>query len=877
MKITDLLLTADKQYSEVLEVGGTLTLDPSKSITLSTNSNIIVTGKLISKPVFPAIHKIVFTGIDESKFHGGGESVLPADIGLWVMSNGQLDIQGEEKTAWLNASVAIIGSSKTISLESVPKNWHVGDELAISPTAEGQFSGETAIITAINGTIIGIDRVIKDRPVVNGIWTPEVMNLTRNARIEGTSSGKSHTFIMSMMMNSVMYCQFRYMGPRKDTNGDKIKEPVKGRYALHFHHCMEGSAGMCMEGNVARDCDNHTYVTHMSNGICWCDNIAYDVKEVPFWYDFGDSTHELEYDHNIVGNVGYVPGSVTLEDPDTNSFGAGAYLLGMGDGNSCHDNVAFGIDGQLGIDGTGGYQWRNNNESTWLFFGNKIHNCTTAPFDIWQNTAENHTVRDFVAYLCGAPRLGAYANVYHLLRCIFYKIALMVRAGSLTNLRLRIEESTFIKGGPGFGDAQGVTAAIIQMGSPVDTIGDGQPPVLYRGLKFIDCQTEIALIGGEKVHWADVVDCNIQKPVVKNTEQMRVQDKGQAYQLTTAGKKAIAVFAPSLWGQGNGVLIEYFSDTGFRTKVAQIIQPQLNFSEWQNLGGPHHEITSTKYSIRATGKIQPQFTDTYTFSLPSDAGGSGTIYIDGKAVKSVALKAGQLYDLRVDFISSGTKISGPSLVWNCPSMSSWSKTGEVVPESQLYTPGTTPPVNQPPKANAGPDQTITLPVNSTVLNGTGSDADGVIKSYLWSKQSGPVGFLIANPSNPSTQITGLTEGVYTFGLLVTDDKGATASDSVTITVKPAVTQPNQPPVVTASATANVIKTGTIFLNGGATDPEGGALTYLWQQVSGTSVTIQNPTSAVTTAPNAPAGNYIFTLTVTDNKGAKTSVNVSQTI
>ena len=36
------------------------------------------------------------------------------------------------------------------------------------------------------------------------------------------------------------------------------------------------------------------------------------------------------------------------------------------------------------------------------------------------------------------------------------------------------------------------------------------------------------------------------------------------------------------------------------------------------------------------------------------------------------------------------------------------------------------PPNQPPVADAGLDQTITLPVNTVTLSGSGSDADGTL-------------------------------------------------------------------------------------------------------------------------------------------------------
>ena len=72
--------------------------------------------------------------------------------------------------------------------------------------------------------------------------------------------------------------------------------------------------------------------------------------------------------------------------------------------------------------------------------------------------------------------------------------------------------------------------------------------------------------------------------------------------------------------------------------------------------------------------------------------------------------------------------------------------------------------NIPPVADAGLDQTITLPVNTVTLSGSGSDADGTIASYNWTKISGPLGSTIVNPTTAATDITGLVQGVYQFQL-----------------------------------------------------------------------------------------------------------------
>jgi hypothetical protein len=96
--------------------------------------------------------------------------------------------------------------------------------------------------------------------------------------------------------------------------------------------------------------------------------------------------------------------------------------------------------------------------------------------------------------------------------------------------------------------------------------------------------------------------------------------------------------------------------------------------------------------------------------------------------------------------------------------------------------------NEVPVADAGPSKAITSPTSSETLSGTGTDNDGSVVAYLWSQVSGPSSSLIINPGSASTLIEDLVEGVYTFQLMVTDDKGATGVDTAKITVSPAPIQ-----------------------------------------------------------------------------------------
>ena len=184
--------------------------------------------------------------------------------------------------------------------------------------------------------------------------------------------------------------------------------------------------------------------------------------------------------------------------------------------------------------------------------------------------------------------------------------------------------------------------------------------------------------------------------------------------------------------------------------------------------------------------------------------------------------------------------------------------------------------NQPPTANAGSNIVITLPTNTTTLTGSGTDADGTITGYAWTRISGPATYTLANPNAATTALNNLVQGVYIFRLTVTDNSGATATDDVMVTVN-ASAPSNQAPVAIAgnNVTLNLPTGSTTSLNGsGSFDPDGTITGYAWTKVSGpASFSLSNANAAITTLSNLVAGTYIFQLTVTDNNGATDDDNM----
>jgi hypothetical protein len=88
-----------------------------------------------------------------------------------------------------------------------------------------------------------------------------------------------------------------------------------------------------------------------------------------------------------------------------------------------------------------------------------------------------------------------------------------------------------------------------------------------------------------------------------------------------------------------------------------------------------------------------------------------------------------------------------------------------------------PGTNQLPVANAGTDDTISLPINTVQLNGAGSsDPDGNVTTYSWKKVSGPSQYSISNATAVNPVVDNLIAGTYIFELTVTDNSGSTNKD-----------------------------------------------------------------------------------------------------
>jgi len=196
-----------------------------------------------------------------------------------------------------------------------------------------------------------------------------------------------------------------------------------------------------------------------------------------------------------------------------------------------------------------------------------------------------------------------------------------------------------------------------------------------------------------------------------------------------------------------------------------------------------------------------------------------------------------------------------------------------------------PAPNDPPVADAGPDQAVDE-ASRVTLAGSATDADGTIAGYSWTQTSGAAVTLSAADTATATfDAPALALGEtasLSFELRVTDDDGADDSDAVTVTVS-GVAGVNGPPTANAGDDRVVFATQTVSLDGTASsDPDEAVsgLDFGWEQTGGPAVTLTgaDQAEAAFEAPDVASDTVLsFRLTVTDSDGASDTDAVELTV
>ncbi len=703
-----------------LDVSGVLEYSAEKSAVLRSNRNVIVAGTLKMGYADDQVHQLRFVDVDQEAFVGGGLDVIDSDVGLWVMEDGQLLAEGQPRRGWSRVTHGISEGKRKITVEDA-SGWQVGDRIAIAPTmphgdselAESYDGFHRTKIRSIKGNRITLGRrTVDDHPKVNKTWTAEVMNLTRSVIIGGiNSSNKAHIFIRSTKPSRLKYVEIVNSGPGKIRDGGwSVSGQVDGRYGLHIHHSGNGSNGMLVEGVVMRNFGFKGFVPHMSHGITFRDTVAFGGGSTAYWWDQQERSNDILFDRTIGAKI-------KSED--------GVYFLATGDNVEVRDSVAVG---SIVVANSGGYEWENGDTGSWEFSGNIAHNLRGNGIRIWQNTQENHVLSDFAVYHVDeiAIRLGAYTNNYHLKDFDIFGYG----ESGLELLAVSRQPHQDLSKPAGLVVENGVIDGADTSPGPNIAIREGAVPgtwpITVRNVKLRgragQKQPAVWLHEGANDKKLDFIDVAIRNgPTPKfflengtavgadgdGQSWIRVQKNNNAWRLRPADQNrdngadfreawnawsvAIAPFAPTKWGNGTGLLAEYFDDLRLKKKHFESIDPYIEFFETQD--PIYHTINSSRTGARWTGSIEAQQTGQHRL-IPQ--GEMVRLWVDGKLVVNswnkpltdsgfLSFRAGQRYQIRLEV---GNRLATDQLHFFADLM--WLRPGESVPEyipqSQLYPP-----------------------------------------------------------------------------------------------------------------------------------------------------------------------------------------------
>jgi hypothetical protein len=505
LSTVDRVLSGDLTLTDGFEVpsGEVWAFDPARSTVVEVAANVVVRGKLVVRPSSnEVVHTLRFVDIDETRFVGGGVDPLPTDVGLWVVDDGVIDLQGTPKTPW--------------SYEWQPE-WE-GDEVVATPYQEGDYEGFISIV--------GPESV----PPVNTLgFVPELLNLTRNVQIEGTPEGRTHVFIRSTQPQTIRFVSIRYVAPDlQDPAVRNRDQDETGRYGIHFHHNGEGSRGSLVEGVVVRDAGNHAFVPHASHGITFRDTIAYNTLNTAYWWDPtsdrkpGNATNDTLYERAVAAMVRTTQG----RDP--------AFQMGEGINNTIVGSVAVGVQ-TAGSDNSG-FGWPGTEQGVWNFRDNLAHNNVAYGIFVWKNSRENDVIDGFTAYYNAKAGVshGAYRNSFT------YRDLLLLendqRRGGLVAIESRAVGRSSSDGSTDMQLWDGVTTG----GGVLRTSRHAQDP--EAPVRFVDCDFSEIIVSEGPNHYStyEFVDCgltpsNITIEFMHPDSTLRSQDGDTAWEMTADG------------------------------------------------------------------------------------------------------------------------------------------------------------------------------------------------------------------------------------------------------------------------------------------------------------------------------------------------------
>lgn len=247
----------------------------------------------------------------------------PSLLSRGVISHGQVEIHGAEKTGYTAVAEAPMAGDTEIRLAEIPDNWSVGDTIVLTGTHKTGWTlnpqtsqkehvesqDEEVVITAIDGDTITIDRALTyDHDAPREDLSAYVANMSRNITFsseDGDASEIHHRGHVMFMHNDdvdVRYAAFDDLGRTDksepafhvdtlDPASIEADTNIQARYSFHFHRTgTEDQDNPAIAfGNAVSGSPGWGFVHHSSHAE-FVQNIAFDVFGAAFVAEDGDET-----------------------------------------------------------------------------------------------------------------------------------------------------------------------------------------------------------------------------------------------------------------------------------------------------------------------------------------------------------------------------------------------------------------------------------------------------------------------------------------------------------------------------------------------------------------------------------------------------------
>ncbi|MBX0287616.1 PKD domain-containing protein [Halomicroarcula sp. F28] len=308
----------------------------------------------------------------------------PERISKGLITMGELEIHGAEKTSWDELASAPTAGDTTIELASAPTNWNEGDEIVIPGLDPSSNEDDERTIASVSGATVELDEPLEydHVPPENNLdveLTAYALNRTRNVRFESEIKETDVTnearinrqghFMVMQPAQSISYLEVDHFGrtnknfwmDEQDYSGDRVhghgtEEPsepnIVARYGLHFHQTGIGEDPHEVTGVVVQHSPGWGVVNHSSHANVR-DSITYDVFGSGFVAEAGkergsfercfalrsEGSRNVKETYNDLNLMGRAP----TEEVDFGHEGEGFWL--QGPAVAVDDCVAAGHDG----------------------------------------------------------------------------------------------------------------------------------------------------------------------------------------------------------------------------------------------------------------------------------------------------------------------------------------------------------------------------------------------------------------------------------------------------------------------------------------------------------------------------------------------------